>query len=734
MAVFFRKGSPTPWLEAAGLVSAVVGLVLFLDGLRVAVMPMALLVGTKLPQRLALPWVLVVAFGLGVLVTYSEPAIAAIRPLAALVDPSAAPYLYFTMNQQQELLVFSVGAGVGVAAVVAVLKFLRGWSLKPLIAGALLPTVAAACWMHWGNPHLRPLLGVAWDCGAVTTGPVTVPVLLSLGVGVMRARKQRELARAALEAAVQRSEGNALEGFGCVTLASLLPILAVEIMAIITSLVHPYEYVLQTAQEAAEAAKTGGPPIEERSPVKEIVYGVRAICPLIGALVLLVTVVLRQPLPKARFIPGEGGEEEGDGGGEKSAGGDVERPEAAGPRPLSAVGRVPSVAAAVVATAGRADMEFYADITPPDDAGSAGGGDSSAGTSRRGSRSGGGGGGAGPADADAGAAKPAARERAAAAARRAWGGLVSYSPLLLAMAMTQVGMILFNYGLTYGFSSLGDMTGATLPASFLKVPYEAGSPYYPYAGGVAITMATIFCLGLLATRAEPALGVLGETVEALSGGRMTKRMLIWAVAIGVAVGMAAGACKILFRLPLIYFILAKYLVACALTAISRESVTAVAWDSAGRALGAGGWGFRGGRVTTGPVTVPYVLSIGIGFSTAVGAPEGFGMLTIMSVAPIISVLATSLLQRPVAAAAKGLAKVSKISVLRVSRSLQSLSTRRSSGELDFAAALRAQPELMDAAELTPEQLDPLARSPPMQAIEEQSALGAAGGSATGGKA
>jgi hypothetical protein len=213
------------------------------------------------------------------------------------------------------------------------------------------------------------------------------------------------------------------------------------------------------------------------------------------------------------------------------------------------------------------------------------------------------------------------------------------------MAMTQVGMILFNYGLTFGFASLGDMTGSTLPASFIAVPSEAGSPLYPYAAGVAITMATIFGLGLLATRAEPALGVLGETVEALSGGRMTKRMLIWAVAAGVAAGMCAGgsgfwglgiwgvgplpgavcsktfcpsqpsmqnepaepglrtplplnnpgACKILFRLPLIYFILAKYLVACALTVVSRESVTAVAWDSAGGAFG--GWG--GGRGVSG---------------------------------------------------------------------------------------------------------------------------------------
>lgn len=49
--------------------------------------------------------VLLVAFALGVLVTYAEPAVAAIRPLATLVDPQSAPYLYFILNQQQEITV-----------------------------------------------------------------------------------------------------------------------------------------------------------------------------------------------------------------------------------------------------------------------------------------------------------------------------------------------------------------------------------------------------------------------------------------------------------------------------------------------------------------------------------------------------------------------------------------------------------------------------------------------------
>lgn len=84
-----------------------------------------------------------------------------------------------------------------------------------------------------------------------------------------------------------------------------------------------------------------------------------------------------------------------------------------------------------------------------------------------------------------------------------------------------------------------------------------------------LTLVTVFLLGVLATNAEPALNVLGQTVESLSAGQFTKRLLIWAVSIGVAVGMDVGACKILFSLPLIYFILAKYAAASVLTMFSK---------------------------------------------------------------------------------------------------------------------------------------------------------------------
>ena len=87
---------------------------------------------------------------------------------------------------------------------------------------------------------------------------------------------------------------------------------------------------------------------------------------------------------------------------------------------------------------------------------------------------------------------------------------------------------------------------------------------------------------------------------------------------------------------IIYLILIKYAVATFLTVFSSENFTNIAWDSAG--------------VTTGPVTVPFVLSVGIGFSKAKNAEEGFGILTCASVAPIITVLFTDLLRRMIQSA------------------------------------------------------------------------------------
>jgi len=142
--------------------------------------------------------------------------------------------------------------------------------------------------------------------------------------------------------------------------------------------------------------------------------------------------------------------------------------------------------------------------------------------------------------------------------------------------------------------------------------------------GILVVLFFAFLMGYGATLAEPALNTLGATVEDLSVGTFKKSTLIQSVAIGVGVGILIGVIKIIWSLPLIWLLIPPYLILLILTAISTEEYVNIAWDSAG--------------VTTGPVTVPLVLSMGLGIGAQSGAVEGFGILAMASVFPIMSVL------------------------------------------------------------------------------------------------
>ena len=196
------------------------------------------------------------------------------------------------------------------------------------------------------------------------------------------------------------------------------------------------------------------------------------------------------------------------------------------------------------------------------------------------------------------------------------------------ISMALAGMLLFNLGLTEGLVALGEQAGNNVPWAFSKNRETGAPPLYPFALGIGLTLAFAFAIGFGATVAEPALNAMGMTVENLTDGAFRKRMLIHAVAAGVGVGAALGVARILFHLPVWTLLLGGYTIALALTIASREEIVNLAWDSAG--------------VTTGPVTVPLLLALGIGLGEVVGAAEGFGILAMCSVGPIISVLGTGL--------------------------------------------------------------------------------------------
>jgi hypothetical protein len=269
------------WLITGGLFAVIVGLMLFMEGLKLGLMPFGELLGHTLPRKSPLPLVLLITLLLGIGVTFAEPAIGALQAAGRNVSVERAPYLWALLNLWTDTLVLVVGASVGLAAVLGTLRFIYGWSLKPLVYAALVPVLGLTLYGA-ADPEIAKVLGLAWDAGAVTTGPVTVPLVLSLGIGI---------------AAAAGKGDSGLSGFGIVTLASLFPIIGVLLLTLyVAGTVEPAEILAAAA--AASSADPGELAWYERSPGLEVVLGVRAILPLVLFLFLVLKLVLKEDLPR----------------------------------------------------------------------------------------------------------------------------------------------------------------------------------------------------------------------------------------------------------------------------------------------------------------------------------------------------------------------------------------------------------------------------------------------------
>jgi hypothetical protein len=604
-----------------GLLVLMVGLALFLEGLRLALMPLGRIVGERLPAKVSFWAVLAVTFVLGVAVTLAEPAIGALQTLGTLVDPVDSPYLFLTLNDYATFLVLSIGLGVGAAAVLGILRFQYVWSMKTLVYLTVPPTLALSAVVVFAFTGLEGVLGLAWDSGAITTGPVTVPIVLALGIGVATHRRlsapartspQRQEETAPLiapETTAVAADDDSMPGFGIVTLASLFPIVAVMAQGMLTTALSPPGAGADDGSGSGASNNTGGdfPPWEFDSPVVEVALAVRAILPLVVLLVSILKCLVCDPFPNEPFLPADATDKpalqaiETNAGAAlihhaaglpalgsavdlaAGAGGEAAAATAAGPATTSTMSASAAAAAAASASARMAVVVN---------------------------------------DSDGDGALDAAKPSSSTGGSGAWAA--RYGTFVGGVAASFVGMVLFNWGLTYGLSELGEQVGAVLPAAFMAVPDVPGSPLYDRGLGLFLVFLFAFVLGVLATVAEPALSVMGTEVQRLTRGRLTKTLLILAVALGVGAGVTVGVAIVVLDLDLLYFLLGGYAIALALTVVSSEQIATIAWDSAG--------------VTTGPVTVPFVLSLGVSLGGAVGATSGFGILTMASVGPIIAVL------------------------------------------------------------------------------------------------
>ena len=200
---------------AFGIGLVVLGLALFLEGLFLGLMPIGERVGIQLPQKTNIYIIMLFGLLLGFGATLAEPAISSLQHAGMTVTPWEAPLLYRLLEVDTNSLVYSVGAGVGVAVAAGMARFYFGIGIKPFIYVLVPVLIAISAWFS-NDPKLSAILNLAWDTGGVTTGPVTVPLVLAMGIGISKVSKKKNT--------------SAASGFGVVTLASLFPVLGVFIM------------------------------------------------------------------------------------------------------------------------------------------------------------------------------------------------------------------------------------------------------------------------------------------------------------------------------------------------------------------------------------------------------------------------------------------------------------------------------------------------------------------------
>ncbi|MEM9688398.1 MAG: DUF1538 domain-containing protein [Pseudomonadota bacterium] len=552
---------------AVGIFVVVVGLMFFMEGLRLGLMPLGEVIGSMLPRKSSMAVILGFAFMLGVGATFAEPAIAVLKAAGSGVSPDQAPLLYSLLNDFSGQLVASVGVGVGLAVMLGVLRFFHGWPLKYLA----IPIVVFLLLMSYlfnQVPALRDVLGLAWDCGAVTTGPVTVPLVLALGIGVCRVVN-----------CGSGSEGNG--GFGIVTLASLFPIIAVMLLALYHYTSGDYYGAkhYQGAQVVQEAAPIVVP--AERPDMRAAISDAE-----------FDEFVASGTMPEGYSFELRGGQAE-------LIDGEI----------------VVRDHQMVVKKVHTREFELFSDKTW---------------------------------DSELSVAQQV--ENAGVGALRAIVPLCIFLFFVLRMVLKQrlgrdsdvgtgiafalFGMGLFGLGITLGLTPLGGQLGSNIPLAFTSIvpwgqSFAESALFDSEHIGKLVAIGFAFFLGYGATLAEPALNALGETVERITVGAFRKKLLMQSVAVGVGLGIGAGVVKMAFNLPLVWMIIPPYVLVLALTWRAPDSFVNFAWDSAG--------------VTTGPITVPLVLAMGLGIGLNVpGVIDGFGILALASVGPILTVLSVGL--------------------------------------------------------------------------------------------
>lgn len=190
---------------------------------------------------------------------------------------------------------------------------------------------------------------------------------------------------------------------------------------------------------------------------------------------------------------------------------------------------------------------------------------------------------------------------------------------LVGAFMLIIGMAFFQLGAEMSMTPLGEGVGFQIMKT-KKLP---------------VLILVCLLMGVIITIAEPDLQVLANQVPSIPN-----EVLIWTVAAGVGVFLVVAVLRIIFKLSLPILLCVLYIALFILSFVAPGDFIAVAFDSGG--------------VTTGPMTVPFIMAIGVGLSATRsdknGSSDSFGLVSFCSIGPIVMVLLLGIFYHPTGAA------------------------------------------------------------------------------------
>jgi hypothetical protein len=189
---------------------------------------------------------------------------------------------------------------------------------------------------------------------------------------------------------------------------------------------------------------------------------------------------------------------------------------------------------------------------------------------------------------------------------------------LAGSVLATLGMLLLFTGVELGILPMGRFIGAELPRK----------------RSVPLIIAVAFALGVVTTVAEPDVLVLAGQVESASRKAFSAQSLTYLIAAGVGLFTAVALSRVVYGYSMRLLLAATYLLMLLLTLLAPAEFVSLAYDA--------------GSVTTGVLTTPVLLSLALGLSSVIAGrsavSDGFGLLGLASVGPIIAILLLGLLQ------------------------------------------------------------------------------------------